>query len=110
MGRKLRRQIEKILDSEQIIRLISQAEQMLEAGLIESTRSKIEDIFIQAADICLNRSNPKIKGEGNKKKITNKTKINKKWYDGECRKIKERVKVAANIKYKKHNIIYNNII
>ena len=87
--------------------LISQAEQTIEAELMESAGSKIQDIFIQAADICLNRSNPKIKGGGNKNKITNKTKINKKYYDGECRKIKNRVKVAANIKHQKpHNISY----
>ena len=97
----------KVLDSDEIKMLISQAEQTLEAGLIESTGSKIQDIFIQAADICLNVSNPKIKEVVNKNNNIKKKKINKKFYDGECRNIKNRVKVAANIKHQNpHNINY----
>ena len=96
----------RVLDSEEIRRLIFQAEQSLEAGLIESTGSKIQNIFIQAAEMCLNRTNPKLKGV-NKNKNMNKTKIYKKWYDEECRKIKNRIKVAANIKHQNpHSINY----
>ena len=50
-----------ILNSEKIETIISEAEQLLEAGLIESTGNKIQEIFIESADTCLKRINTKSK-------------------------------------------------
>ena len=41
------------LNSEEIKNIIFEAEQRLEAGLIESTGEKIQEIFYKSADICL---------------------------------------------------------
>ena len=70
----------------------------MEAGLIESTGIKIQSIFIEAAETCLTKFKKKTNIEINSRK--NKIKINKKWYDEECRNIKNRVKIAANTKHR----------
>ena len=77
----------KILNEDaHIENIITEAEQRLEAGLIESTGEKIQDIFIKTAELSL----PKRK-TGNHKKANKRGKKKKKWFDQECVSLKNRV-------------------
>ena len=84
------------LNSKKLESIIVEAEQRLRAGLIESTGIKIQDIFQVTADSCL-KTNNNINQRSTKNK--NRIKKNKKWFDLECKTIKNRVKIAANKKH-----------
>ena len=65
------------LCSEKIEKIVTETEQLLEAGLIESTGIKIQEIFRQTADNCLVKSNSKentINSKNNKYKKKKKKK------------------------------------
>ena len=52
---------ETLSNNKDIDELISDAEQRLEAGLIETTGKRIQDIFIKTAELCFSRKGSKIK-------------------------------------------------
>ena len=73
MGRKTEKRFIETLKSEEMEKIIVEAEQLLEVGLIESTGTKIQEIFRQTAETCLKKPNTKINFASNKnKKIKNK--------------------------------------
>ena len=87
------------LYSEKIEKIVTETEQLLEAGLIESTGIKIQEIFRQTADNCLVKSNSKentITSKNNKYKKKKK----KKWYDTECKNVKNTIKRSAKRKHR----------
>ena len=89
------KEFKKAFDSEEVKTVIYDCKQVLEAGLIESTAKKIQEIFITAAKKALKQ---------NKKKQTNetkyKTKKRKKWFDADCHKLKQKTR---NLSCNKHN-------
>ena len=88
------------LNSEIIEKLISETEQLIDSGLIESTGIKIQEILRQTTNTCL----VKINTSGNtinNKNNNYKKKKNKKWYYTECKNIKNRVKMSAKRKHGK---------
>ena len=87
------------LYSEKIEKLITETEQLIDAGLIESTGIKIQEIFRQTADTCLVKTNSKGNPINNKNNNSKKKK-KKKWYDTECKNIKNRVKISARRKHR----------
>ena len=75
---------------------IGECRQLLEAGLIESTAKKIQEILITAANKSLDRQKgkPSINPQG-----TKKGKKRKKWFDLECQKVKQNTR---KLSIKKH--------
>ena len=87
------------LNSEKIKNIISEAEQRIEAGLIESTGEKIQEIFYKSADICLKQTKY-TEITGNKKLDNKKSKRKKKWFDLNCKNLKSRVNTLSTQKHK----------
>ena len=59
-----------------------EAKGFLDAGLIKSSSSKIQEIFQTAAKACLNPTNKKSGGDKRKKK---------KWFDKDCMTMKSKI-------------------
>ena len=68
MGGKTEITIYETVKSEEMEKIIVEVEQLLEAGLIESTGTKIQEIFRQTAETCLKKPNTKINYASNKNK------------------------------------------
>ena len=79
------------LNSPELLPMIEECTQFLEAGLVESASDKIEEIFTKAADSALESPRDK---HGQKHPYKHKQKP-KKWYDKECRDLKDIVRKKA---------------
>ena len=85
------------MESDAVKTLIDEAHQLLDAGLVESSGNKIQEIFEKVATFSL-----KSKISTNQKNSTKKhSKSKKKWYDNECKKLKNKTRNLANWKNKK---------
>ena len=82
------------LKSVKINPIINNCRQRIEAGLIESAGELLQKIFLEAADLSLEK---KLTRNNLSKK--RKQKKHKKWFDKECVKLKSVVKKAANLKH-----------
>ena len=93
----------KALESDSVKNLVNEVHQFLEAGLVESSGRKLQEIFQKAASLSL------------KDKVTCNESINskkgskskKKWYDNECKKFQNKTRRVA--KMKNRNPLNNRI-
>ena len=76
--------------------LISQCNQLLEAGLIRPSYNAIHKIFIAAAEKSLEKKNNPLAKTKVKK---SRKKTPEKWFDIECQKLKDKSKQLANLKH-----------
>ena len=83
------------INSDEILKILEEIEQLLEAGLIESSGNKIQELFIKIAHISLE---PSCQKEINIKNKNIKSKSKKKWYAEECKKNKNKVRRSSNKK------------
>ena len=82
------------LNSPDLLPKIEECTQFLNAGLVESASNKVEEIFTLAADIALEKP---CNQHQRKHPYKHKQKP-KKWYDKECRDLKDMVRKKANAK------------
>ena len=80
---------------------IQLCKQLLEAGLIESTGKKIQDIFILSADCALNKHREKTKIQAREPRKKN---ARKKWFDKQCYEFKKETRAISK---QKHNNPHN---
>ena len=92
-----------VLSSTYIKGIVEQATQTLEAGLSESTGLKIQQIFQETAKECLRKSN-----STHTKQKNNKSKPRKKWFDSDCVRLKNQVKMSSKKKHKSPSLDNRN--
>ena len=88
----------KALESDSVKKLVNEAHQFLEAGLVESSGRKLQEIFQRAASLSLKNKVTYNNEHNNLKKKGSKSK--KKWYDNECKKFQNKTRNVANMKNK----------
>ena len=80
--------------------IINDISQRIEAGLIDITGEKIQKMFVDAANISLDRNK-------NSRKKSKKVKKSKKWVDNNCYVLKCKVDVVGK---QKHANPHNNLL
>ena len=84
--------------------------QRIDAGLIESTGAKIQELFTLVADETLETKNTKNKVDNKVNKNWKKKKKTKKWFDKECQSLKSEVNKSAKNKHRDpHNNVLRNV-
>ena len=89
------------LMSPEIQTLVDQCTQYLEAGLINPSGEKLQDIFIKTAELCIKTANTKICKKS--QNIHTKVKTKRKWYDSECQAKKHDARKCSLLKQRNPN-------
>ena len=92
------------LNSQEIRTLIESCNQHIQAGLIESSGTLLQEIFQRAAELSLELK-PKRTLVSKKNAQTKKKSKQKKWFDNECLRMKKATNRLANMK---HRCPWNN--
>ena len=82
------------LGSPKVIQLIEKCKHQIETSQIQEAGIALQNIFIQVANVSLERK------EAKEKRNNKKTKTKKKWFDKECSQFKKLANKAASLKHK----------
>ena len=88
------------LNSDEIRTMIENCDQHIQAGLIQSSGTLLQEIFQRAAELSLEEKSEQKPGRKNKTSKTSKKKKQKKWFDQECLEMKKAANRLANMKHR----------